>query len=639
MNNPSRRRAASARRLHSLMLAASALAATVPASRLAAQEAPPATPAPAPDAATVPTDIVVLAPVVVTATRTPVGAAELGSAVDVVSGAEIARRQLDSLTAVLAGAGVAPVQTGAAGGVTSVFLRGANSNQTVFLVDGIRINDANTSYFNFLGGGAPSRFDELVIVRGPQSTLYGADAMGGVIALGSRRGAGAPSATVSAEAGSFGTVQGRVSAEGERGPWAYTASVLSGRTDNARSDNAYERTSVSTRVDRTINERVSVGATVRGLLTDFESPSDRYTNDPNDREREQRWLGTVFAELAPAEDWTARVTLGAQHRRQVSENPPPNPEFFPMGDSIVENSRFVLDAQTSYTGVADHRVTVGATAENTRVRGTFSPEDHGDLWAVFAQDEWTPTERLSLTAGVRHDEFDTFGGHTTGRGTVAYHVVPDRLKARASYGTSFRAPGALELTGAFGNPDLDPERARGGDVGLDVYFSRSCTVFSVTAFRTDYKDLIEYPPPFVPVNVGEATTRGVEIGLRTALESGLRASLSYTYLDASNDATGERLLRRPRHAAGFDIAQDLGKTITIGGGATLYADAADIDALTFARIDAEDYVVARLYASWAATERLTLKARVENLFDTDYEAVNGYPSLGIGAFVGAEYRF
>src|SRR5205085_2255538 len=174
-----------------------------------------------------------LPPLITTGTRTPSDVQTLGSAVDVISGADLARRQIHSLSSALGSAAGTPLfASGASGALTSLFLRGANSNQTLFLVDGLRLNDPNTDYQVFLGGACVAACDSLEVAHGPQSTLYGGEAIGGVIALKAQRGTGAPSGRVAVEAGSFGTVQGAVSVQGERGSTAFNFSAQGGHTDN-----------------------------------------------------------------------------------------------------------------------------------------------------------------------------------------------------------------------------------------------------------------------------------------------------------------------------------------------------------------------------------------------------------------------
>lgn len=601
--------------------------------------------------ATAPT---VLEPVVVSATRTPVPISQIGSAVTVITPEDMARRQATTMSAALNGAAGAPIQTGTTGGAVSLFLRGAASTQSLFLIDGIRASDSNALYGNFVGGASPLSTDRIEVVRGPQSTVYGADAIGGVVTIGMQRGEGEPTTAVFAEVGSFDTVRATLSSQGEGGANAYNASVSGVTTQNDRVNNDYENLTAAARVDHRVSDAVNVGGTVRAVRGVYGSPGANVgfgANDPDNEERETNVLSTVFAEFTPTTDWSGRVTLGGQGRELVSEDPTFGAK------TRTTTHRGVLDAQATYSGLDTHRVTAGATGEWQHYRndGFGSPSAHTTDGAVFVQDEWTPAERLFFTAGLRHDQTESFGGHTTGRATAAWQVVPERVKLRGSYGTGFRAPSFLELYGFapdpffgdyVGNPNLDPETARGWDAGLDYLLPNGRGVVSVTYFRTDYRDLINGfvfvpgpPVSFTSENVGKALTHGVEVSAEVRVTETLRASGSYTYLEARDREANVRLLRRPRHTASIDVWNDFGGGFSAGAGATMVADAEDGDAVTFARIDGEDYVVARVYAAWAVNERLTLKARVENVFDEEYAVVDGFPSLGIGTYLGAEWRF
>jgi vitamin B12 transporter len=224
--------------------------------------------------------------------------------------------------------------------------------------------------------------------------------------------------------------------------------------------------------------------------------------------------------------------------------------------------------------------------------------------------------------------------------------VPGRVKLRASYGTGFRSPGFLDLYGrsAFyqGNPRLQPERARGWDAGVDVYLAPHAGSVSATWFDTDYRDLIVYDFAVFPgttMNVDRARTRGLELAIQERVAGAWEARLAYTYLEADNLTAHVRLLRRPRHLLSADLWRSLGRGVSLGAGIRYVAQREDVDAQTFATVDAPDYAVVRIYAAWAATERLTVKVRVENLFDRRYEEVNGYPALGAGLFGGVELKF
>jgi vitamin B12 transporter len=585
-----------------------------------------------------------LAPFVTTATRTPAAPQTIGSDVDVISAADLARRQVRSLADALGGTAGAPLfASGANGAGTSLFLRGANSNQALFLVDGIRLNDPNTDYQIYLGGACVSACDSLEIAHGPQSTLYGGEAVGGVISLRAQRGTGAPAARVSAEAGSFGTVQGGLAAQGERGSTAWNFSAAGGHTDNQRPNNFFDSATTALRLDGKINERASVGGTLRWFHGVYGDPGDRYTNDPDNQDREDNVLATAFTDLKLADAWTAHTVLGGQDRRFVSENPRAGRL---TQITVVKNRRAVLDAQTTYSGLERNRITGGVTAEanHTRNTGFGDIDKRQSLLAVFAQDEISPVDDVYLTGGLRNDDFDTFGRATTGRATAAWLLAQRKFKLRASYGTAFRSPSFLDLYGksAFynGNPNLHAERARGWDAGLDYYLAANRGTLSATWFDTDFKDLIASTADFRSVeNIQRARTRGAELSAQTALPGIVEARVAYTYLEAENRASHTRLLRRPRHSFSADAWHDFGRGVSAGAGVKFAAHRRDVNARTFAQIDAEDYTVVRVYAAWQATPRLALKARVENLLNEKYEEVNGYPALGFGAFAGAEWKF
>lgn len=592
-----------------------------------------------------------LEPYITAATRTPAAPQTIGSAVDVITADDLARSQIGSVSAALGTISGTPMfSSGARGSVTSLFLRGAGSDQTVFLVDGIRLNDSNTDYQVFLGGATLGAGDRIEIARGPQSTLYGADAIGGVISIGTMRGEGAATSNLSIGAGSFGTVDAAVACQGTQGVNAWNFSASGGHTDNARPNNSFDSANVALRFDRQINDQVGVGGTLRWFHSDLGSPGDKYTNDPNDRETESNLLATAFADAKFGSDWTARATLGAQDRRYVDNTPAPNPPYgSPSAVDIVTNRRAVLDAQTTYSGVAQNRITVGTTGEVNYTRNTgFGAIDHRQqLFAVFAEDEFTPLKGVYVTGGVRNDDFDTFGHATTGRATAAWAAIPNTLKLRASYGTGFRAPSFLELYGQdayyVGNPRLSSERSRGADAGVDYYLPQRRGTLSATWFETNTSNLVSYNFSVFPgttINLGRTRSQGVELSARVMLPGAIEALANYTYLDAQQllPKGHTRLLRRPQHQVSADVRRTFG-AIGVGAGLQYVGRRDDVDAQSFATITDGGISVARVYAAWQATPTMAVKARIENVLDRHYESVNGYPALGAGAYGSVEWKF
>jgi vitamin B12 transporter len=579
-----------------------------------------------------------------TATRTPAALTTTGTLVDTISAAELARMQLNNLRSALSGIPGAPAfQSGAAGGITSLFLRGSNSNQTLFLVDGIRFNDPNTDYSVALGGMCVTGCDSLEVAHGPQSTLYGGEAVGGVVALQSQRGAGAPLEMVSFEAGSFGTVQGTLRAQGGDGESAYNFSAVGGSTQNERPNNDFTSATYALRLDRRLSKTIAAGATFRGFVGRYGSPGDRYTNDPDNQDRESNQLLTLFAEFTPTSTLTSKVVLGGQDRRFESVNPGP----FGTQVTLVKNRRVVLDWQTTWQANEQNRATAGLTAESNRTRNTGFGDinERQQLLAFFVQDEWTPVEHVYLTAGLRSDDHDTFGRATTGRATAAWLSGDSRWKLRATYGTAFRSPGFLDLYGQssfyVGNPHLRPEKARGWDVGGDYFFAGNRGMLSATYFDTRFRDLIVFDFGVFPgttANVEKARTRGLELSGKFALPGAVDVRLAYTYLEAENISEGIRLLRRPRNSGSLDLWHDFGHGWSLGTGLAFVAGRKDVNAATFATVNGEDYSVARIYGAWQVSPTMALKARIENLLDEKYEEVNGYPQPGRGVFISIEVK-
>jgi vitamin B12 transporter len=586
-----------------------------------------------------------LDPFVVVATRTPDDIRTLGTAVDLITASDLSRQQITSPAAALGAVPGAPVfPNGAAGSDASIFTRGSDSDQTLFLVDGIRLNDANTDYAVFLGGARLGATDTIEIARGPQSTLYGSEAVGGVVSIQAQRGAGAPSGDVEVEAGSFGTIAGELDAQGAQGGWAWSLSGSGSHTANDRPNNDFDSGNLVLRLDRDVSASASIGATLRGFEGKFGDPGDIFTNDPYAYERESNWLGTVFADLRPTPEWTAHVTIGGQDRRFMSFDE--SPGIF-TETTVVQNRRGVVDAQATFTGLADQKVMVGTTgeAETTQDDGYGNIDQRQTFFAAFAEDEWHPIASTYLTAGVRYDDFDTFGSSVTGRVTAAW-LSPDRsVKVRASYGSGFNAPSFLELygvdTGYVGNPGLKPERSRGGDAGMDLYFPKGAGSLSATWFRNDYSNLIVYDFSVYPgttANVGRSRTDGVELEAKLRIAAGFELHAAYTYLNADDLTDGIRLLRRPRNSGSADLWRDFGGGWSGGAGVQVVADRQDVDAQTFLTVNDPNYTVLRIYAAWCESPRLTLKARVENALNKKYQPVNGYPALGLGAFGEVDWK-
>jgi vitamin B12 transporter len=586
------------------------------------------------------------APIVTVATRLPESSQTIGTDTDAISGLDLERQQMSGFSDALAEITAAPLlAAGQAGAPASLFLRGSDPNQTLFLVDGIRLNDANTDYGPFLGGARIFPGDTLEVALGPQSALYGSEAAGGVVSLAARKGTGSFSGSVSAEVGSFGTLDGTIVAQGAGGGWAYNLAAAASHTNNDRVNNAFDSTNLSLRLDKKLGTYLDAGVTLRSFVSSYGNPGNEFTNDPYAYQTEQNLLGSIFFDAQLTDYITSHLILGGQESRfdsfdTTAAGPPVEPE--------VRTQRGVIDWQNTLQLTADNRLIAGLTYDDeTNVNTNFSGIIyHQTSLGLYAEDEWTLFNQLHLTGGLRNDSFDTFGDASTGRATAAWLTTDHMLKLRGSYGTGFDAPNFQDLyaqEGFFiGNPNLRPERSRGWDAGLDFYPPDSRDVVSATYFETNFDDLIAENLnvfPFTTANIGRARTHGVELAVQTTLAAVIRTKISYTRLETENLVQGMPLPLRPHYNAAADFWWDGGKGISAGVGIDWVGTRADVDAQTFATINDPGYTVARIYAAWQISARFGIKVRVENLLDRKYEPVNGYPALGRALFGGGEFKF
>ena len=589
--------------------------------------------------------------IVVTATRTPAPIGSVGSSADVLGAEELARRQVASLRQALQLlTGGTVLVSGAPGGVASLFLRGVSSSQTLLLVDGIRVNDANTSYGSFLGGADLAGLGRLEVVRGPQSTLYGGAAIGGVVALDAERGNGRAHGLAEAEGGSFGSWRGRVSAGGESGRLGWSAAFIANGTDNERRPNGWDQRTQLARLDHRLGGSLLVGGTFRGLQQSFTSPGDiRTTNTtPAGTTTFENNLGTLYVEATSAGRWRSRLTAGGQEQftKGTSRyNGGPESAF------SLTNSRRVLDWQNTIAlGPSAHAV-AGVNREwSTAESGGASQDER--LLGLYVEGEVTAFRALTLTGGVRNDEYSSFGHAATYRFTGAWRVPGSDTKLRGSFGTGFMPP---SLDARFGsvfqkpNPAIRAERSRGWDAGVDQGVLGGRATLGATYFRNTLRDLIGfqgavYPELGMSVNVDRARTAGLEVSGRVGAGP-VDARVAYTLLSAKSlsepDSTLTRLIRRPRHTLGADVVVTATRRSTLGAGVQVVAGREDTDFNSFParRVDPGDYAVARLYASQELGPRVTVRARVENLFDRRYEPVYGFPALGRSLTGSAAVRF
>ena len=583
-------------------------------------------------------DVQSMAPVVVSATRTGQDPAYLPVSVTALSLPALDETQVPDLRTALAETpGIAVVNSGAVGGQSSVFMRGANSDLTLFVVDGVRLNTSNTSYANFLGGADLAGLDRIEVLRGPQSTLYGSSAMGGVIMLETAHGCGQASGSISAFWGSFASMGAEAAVSGGTSTEDYSLAVSHEQTNNDRPYNAYKDWNYSTRLEDQVTPWLLVGTTLRGLDGHYEEPGPLNNPYPPGDVQTSTDLATVYAEAHAGNEFRSRLTL-AWYQDSYTYTDGTSYDFY-----YARNTRDILDWQNTWEASKWAELVAGINAEHSYYSASGMTTDRS--LAEYFSSTLHPVSEVEVTAGLRHDHFDIAGDATTWRTGVAYVPIKN-TKLRATYGTGFNAPTPEDRSGLLPyqlpNPDVRPEKSRGWDAGIDETLIDSRLTLSATYFENRFRDLLEYeiedPVTYAGevVNVDRATTRGVELAANAKLCAAATARIGYTYLDAKDDVSETRLIRRPRHALDGGIDTQITKQWTVGAGAHLVADRLDG---MYGPTSFGGYTTFRLYSSYALRPNLILKVRAENVLNRSYQEVAGYPALARAFYGSVEWRF
>ncbi|WP_343712983.1 TonB-dependent receptor [Inquilinus sp.] len=602
----------------------------------------------------------VLSPIVVTANRVPTPAAEVGSAVTVITRQELEDRQVRQLSDVLREVpGVAVNRTGPAGQTTQIRIRGAESNQTLVLIDGVEVNDPSAnSDFDFAHLMADD-IGRIEVLRGPQSALYGSDAIGGVVNIVTRRGEGPAGGTASVEGGGYGTLRAHASVSGGNDDLDYLIGATGLRTDGAsaaRTGSEADGTrtgTIYTKIGLHPSELVDID--VVGRYTRFNTDLDGFAGgvgavDSKDDVDGSSFLGRIQGRLK---------LLDGRWEHIVGLSYTDDSRDYRDGSDIITSSyrgkTSRVDYQTNLTLDSEavlpaaHRLTFAIDHEEQQADSDSGFADFSrriGATGLVGQVQLGLADSLFLTGSVRHDLNDLFRDTTTWRLTAAWQIEATGTKLRASYGTGVKNPTLFELYGFTnsyrGNPDLKPERAEGWDAGFDQQIWGDRVVLDATYFEQRISDLIVGSGQGSANLPGTATARGVELGLSVMPVDDLTIRASYTYTDAE-DATGAELVRRPRNLASLNVNyRFLDGTANVNLGVDYNGRQKDLAfdaAYNSSPVTLDGYTLVNLAASYQVTDRVQVYGRIDNLLDEDYEEVWTYGSLRRAGYLGMKVSF
>ena len=606
--------------------------------------------------------------VVVSASRVPVATQEVGSAVTVITAEELEQRQVRIVSDVLRDVpGVAVSRTGPVGALTQVRIRGAEGNQTLVVIDGIEVNNpAAFSEFDF-ANLLNADLERVEVLRGPQSALYGSDAIGGVVNVVSKRPEGGFSFLGRGEGGSFSTGNGLIDAGyGDDDFYAAATidhfttggvSVADERNGNTEED-GYENTTMRAKGGVTLfNDMLELDAV--GIRVDSSRDGDPSALvvgaiDGDGGSDTLQYYGLASAKLKlfdGAWEHIARASLvnvdtdfldGAGNQTFSTKG---ERDKFDYQTNLFFSTPEVADAEHTLTFAAEReredQRTGGANLNSVEiVNYGYVGEYRVGLW-----------DRLFLSGSLRYDDNDDlFDNETTYRATAAYLHRETGTRLHGSVGRGVKNPTLFELFGFTpnftGNPNLEPEKSFGWDAGIEQSFWDDRVLVDVTYFNNEIEDLIAGNGNTAINLEGKNEIQGVEVTAAAEPLQGLRLNIAYTFTDAE-DANGDELVRRPKHVASFNAnyAFDVyNRPANLNFGVRFSGKQDDTVFLGFGpgqtRTETLDsFTLVNIGASYEIFDGVSLFARGENLLDDNYQEVFGFGTPGIAGYAGVRVKF
>src|SRR5690606_16950773 len=614
--------------------------------------------------------------IVVSASRSGEGipANQLGASVTVLDAEALDQRQTRIVSDILRDVpGVAVSRTGGVGGMTQIRLRGSEGNHVLVLIDGIEVASPYQGEYDF-GSLIADPSARIEVLRGQQSSLYGSDAIGGVIHYMTLSGAEAPGFSLRAEGGSFSTAGMATRMAGVAGDLDYAISgsyYHTGGTPTARNgirDVGSDSLGLSAKLAWSPSENFRISGVGRysytqadnnSSETDPVSPLSGYTVDsPGEYFNNEAFYGLISVELL-ALDGRWSNTLSGQiadtTRRGFAPEVPSGPSVFDYGNEGQRLKGSFTSSLRFGTDVISHRLTGAIDAERESFRnlsaGAFQGKRDTDNIGLVGQYELFVNDALSFGASIRHDDNNRFDDVTTYRVQASY-ALGNGSRIRGAWGTGVKNPGYFELFGYvdgqyIGNPDLKPEKSEGWEAGVEQRFGTDATI-GVTYFDATLQNEIftDYPAPAYVATPSNRTTRSTQHGVEAFLSarpiSQVRLDASYTYLKAKENGVEE--VRRPKHMASFNgtffsADERFSGTLTVRYNGEMTDVAYTDPSWIPVNVVLDDFVLVNLSAEYKLRPGVSVFGRVENLFDENYEEVFSFATAGRAAYAGARVRF
>jgi vitamin B12 transporter len=610
-----------------------------------------------------------LSEVVVTANKYPTPSYEVANSISVIDSQDIADKNYINVIDLLNDVpGISITQQGGQGELAYVYTRGANSDYTLVLIDGTEANmtndPSNTYDFSNLSTDNVQRVE---VLRGPQSTLYGSNALAGVINIITKKGHGKPKLSLYSEGGTYNTYKAGGSLNGSVNSFNYSLSLSKfrtngfsaaaakyGNTEKDGSTNYY----LTSRFGFDVTENINFNIFYRynKSNTDLDQFGGQYGDDPTYVQHINEFALRTEANITTLEK-LLDSKLSFSVFRNVRKYSFDSTLYNPAGSkSFYDGKRYDFEFQNKFNfsetynllaGFESNKETAGSEYYYFSSSFPYSsvlPSSSVTTNGVYLENQFDVQNKFFANVGARYDNNKLFNSKITYRIAPAFLIWQTGTKLKATFGTGFKAPSLYDLFDPYyGNKDLKPEESTGWDAGVEQFFINGNIGFGITYFSNEFKNLFASDPNdnYKTININKAVTNGIELEFHASLFENLSLNTNYTYTNTNDESPGSAdenkpLLRRPKNQYSLDInyapinklSSDLDVTY-VGE-----RDDKDFSAYPTIRVALAPYTLVNLSVNYSLTDYIKIFGRIENLLNEDYEQVYGFASPAFSIYGG-----
>jgi len=613
------------------------------------------------------TSLYIMSDVLVTATKTERSSLEIASSVSIIDSNEISWKKKNTVYDLLKNEyGLSLTQQGGPGSLSYIYTRGANSGHTLVLLDGIEVNMPNEPNNAFDFANLPTdNIERIEILRGPQSTLYGSDALAGVINIITKKGAGKPKFYLSTEGGSFNSYKGLGGLDGSYDFLNYSLSISKFKTDGIsaasekygnKENDGSSKNIFTSRIGANITDDLNLDLFFRFTKADadLDQFGGEFGDDPT------YFFNLEEGAYRAAVNYSAfngfwNQSLGVSFLRNVRKYKFDVTPFNPSSSrSFYDGKKLKIDWQNNFYLTTNNIVTMGVeTEEEKAISEYYSFSDAFNFVSIFPENSSRTTgaylqNQLNIfgnffnTFGIRYDNHERFGSQVTYRIAPAYIFWETGTKLKANYGTGFKAPSLFYLFDpSYGNANLNPEKSTGWDAGIEQYFSNSKVIIGLTYFQNSFEELFGFDANFKTINIDKAESSGIEFYFLSnpLKEFHLKTNFTYTNTKNKSENSPDRdklLLRRPKVKISSSVNYIFQERANLNVEVIFVGQRDDMNFSIFpaVRVNLKSYTLVNLSASYDVLKFLQLYGRIDNLFDTEYEDVLGFGTPGFSGYLG-----